>query len=70
MSPLPTLCLAMAATGPFHFERHEIDTYPGGYQVAGPKKSCVPFSGPVRSTERPDSLLGRSQAPLPETRIA
>ncbi len=34
MSPVTILWLSMAVAGPIQFERHEIDTYPGGYQVA------------------------------------
>jgi hypothetical protein len=34
MSPLPLVLLMMAVPGPIPFERHEIDAYPGGYQVA------------------------------------
>ena len=34
MSPLVVLSLVAAVPGPIQFERHEIDSYPGGYQVA------------------------------------
>jgi len=34
MSPMTVIWLSMAVAGPIQFERHDIDTYPGGYQVA------------------------------------
>jgi len=34
MSPTILLWLSMAVAGPIPFERHDIDAYPGGYQVA------------------------------------
>ena len=34
MSPMTVVWLSMAVAGPIQFERHDIDTYPGGYQVA------------------------------------
>jgi len=34
MNPLLMIALVMATPGPIRFERHDIDTYPGGYQVA------------------------------------
>jgi hypothetical protein len=34
MNPLVMASLVMAVPGPIQFERHDIDSYPGGYQVA------------------------------------
>jgi hypothetical protein len=34
MGPLLAISVVLAVPGPIPFERHDIDTYPGGYQVA------------------------------------